>query len=125
MPTYEYLCSAGHRYEKREGYDAPPAQRCAKCRRTARRVLQATAILFKGSGFYVTDSRKPAPSGAAGPALSAAEGPALSGAEGSRPSEGSDAKAEPSSAGKDSAKAKPSSAGRDSAAKDVEAAAAS
>jgi len=117
VPTYEYLCSAGHRYEKREGYDAPPAQRCAKCRRTARRVLQATAILFKGSGFYVTDSRKPA--------LSEAEGPALSGAEGSTPSEGSDAKAEPSSAGKDFAKAKPSSAGKDSAAKDVEAAAAS
>ncbi len=61
MPTYEYECPAGHRYEKREGFDAPATQRCAQCRRTARRVLSAPSILFKGSGFYVTDSRKPAP----------------------------------------------------------------
>jgi putative FmdB family regulatory protein len=63
VPTYEYECSAGHRYEKREGFDAPPTQRCAKCRRVARRVLHAASIVFKGSGFYVTDSRKPAPAG--------------------------------------------------------------
>jgi putative FmdB family regulatory protein len=66
MPTYEYECPAGHRYEKREGFDAPAAQRCAKCRRTAKRLLFAPPIVFKGSGFYVTDSRKPALSGAEG-----------------------------------------------------------
>ena len=60
MPTYEYECSAGHRYEKREGFEAPATQRCAQCRRIARRVLHAPPIVFKGSGFYVTDSRKPA-----------------------------------------------------------------
>ena len=64
MPTYEYECPSGHRYEKREGFDAPATQRCARCRRTARRVLQAPPIVFKGSGFYVTDSRKPAPAAA-------------------------------------------------------------
>jgi putative FmdB family regulatory protein len=62
MPTYEYECPAGHRYEKREGFDAPASQRCEKCRRTAKRVLYAPPIVFKGSGFYVTDSRK-GPSG--------------------------------------------------------------
>jgi putative FmdB family regulatory protein len=61
VPTYEYECSSGHRYEKREGFDAPSTQRCPRCRRTARRVLQAPPIVFKGSGFYVTDSRKGAP----------------------------------------------------------------
>ena len=66
MPTYEYECPSGHRYEKREGFDAPATQRCARCRRTARRVLHAPPIVFKGSGFYVTDSRKPASNGAEG-----------------------------------------------------------
>lgn len=57
MPTYEYECPAGHRYETREGFDAPPAQKCAKCRRVARRVISAPSVVFKGSGFYITDSR--------------------------------------------------------------------
>lgn len=64
MPTYEYECSAGHRYEKREGFDALSSQRCAKCRRVARRILHPASVVFKGSGFYVTDSRKPAPADA-------------------------------------------------------------
>lgn len=58
MPTYEYECGAGHRYETHEGFDAPASQKCQKCRRIARRVLFAPPIVFKGSGFYVTDSRK-------------------------------------------------------------------
>ena len=91
MPTYEYECSAGHRYEKREGFDAPAAQRCAKCRRIARRVLTAPSIVFKGSGFYVTDSRAPAP---AGESESKAEATPAA------------AKAEPTSAGRDAKDAK-------------------
>jgi putative FmdB family regulatory protein len=59
MPTYEYLCSkCGNQYEKREGFDAPARQRCPKCRGAAQRMLFAPPIVFKGSGFYVTDSRK-------------------------------------------------------------------
>jgi putative FmdB family regulatory protein len=57
MPTYEYECPNGHRYEKREGFDAPSTQKCPTCKKTARRVLFAPPIVFKGSGFYVTDSR--------------------------------------------------------------------
>lgn len=57
MPTYEYECPSGHRYETREGFDAPATQKCIKCRKMARRVLFAPPIVFKGSGFYVTDSR--------------------------------------------------------------------
>lgn len=60
MPTYEYRClDCQHQYEKREGFDAPALQECPTCGGTARRVLQATAVVFKGSGFYKTDSRKP------------------------------------------------------------------
>jgi putative FmdB family regulatory protein len=59
MPTYEYRCLDCKRlYEKREGYDAPALQKCEACGGKARRVIQATPIVFKGSGFYVTDSRK-------------------------------------------------------------------
>lgn len=58
MPTYEYKCSNGHQYETREGFDAPPRQDCPTCGSTARRVLFPPPIVFKGTGFYITDSRK-------------------------------------------------------------------
>ncbi len=59
MPTYEYRCAAcGHQYERREGFDAPAQQLCPKCGGESRRVLHAPPILFKTSGFYVTDNRK-------------------------------------------------------------------
>ncbi len=58
MPTYEYGCeSCGKRYEKREGFDAPARQKCQHCGKPAKRVLHAPPIVFKGSGFYKTDSR--------------------------------------------------------------------
>ena len=59
MPTYEYQCTAcSNRYETREGFDAPSRQPCPKCGGQAKRLLFAPPIVFKGSGFYVTDSRK-------------------------------------------------------------------
>jgi putative FmdB family regulatory protein len=58
LPTYEYACaSCGNRYEKREGFDAKPRQKCPSCGKTAQRVLSTPAVVFKGSGFYKTDSR--------------------------------------------------------------------
>jgi putative FmdB family regulatory protein len=57
VPKYDYRCSAGHQYEKREGFDAPAVQTCEVCGTEARRVLTPPAIVFKGSGWYVTDSR--------------------------------------------------------------------
>ena len=67
MPIYEYRCqSCAHEYEKREGYDAPARQKCPKCGRSAQRLIQAAPIVFKGSGFYVTDNRKAAPEEGAG-----------------------------------------------------------
>ncbi|OGO51137.1 MAG: hypothetical protein A2148_07235 [Chloroflexi bacterium RBG_16_68_14] len=62
MPTYEYSClDCSHEYEKREGFEAPALQQCPSCGGTARRVIHAAPIVFKGSGFYITDNRKSAP----------------------------------------------------------------
>ncbi len=59
MPVYEYRCEkCSHEYEKREGFDAPARQRCPKCRGRALRVIRPAPVVFKGSGFYVTDNRK-------------------------------------------------------------------
>lgn len=59
MPTYDYKCtSCDNQYEMREGFDAPSRQACPRCGGIAKRVLHAPPIVFKGSGFYITDSRK-------------------------------------------------------------------
>lgn len=63
MPIYEYKCrKCSHQYDRREGFDAPPAQKCPECGGKAQRVIHAPPIVFKGSGFYITDSRKSAAS---------------------------------------------------------------
>jgi putative FmdB family regulatory protein len=59
VPKYDYRCTAcGHVYEKQEGFDAPAQQSCPQCSGLARRILVPPAIIFKGSGWYATDSRK-------------------------------------------------------------------
>ena len=59
MPLYDYKCtSCGNHYEQREGFDAPSRQPCPKCGNEAKRVLHPPPIVFKGSGFYITDSKK-------------------------------------------------------------------
>ena len=59
MPIYEYECNACHyRFDKRQGFNDAPLAECPKCQGTARRVFYPAPIIFKGSGFYVTDSRR-------------------------------------------------------------------
>ncbi len=59
MPTYDYRCAKGHRYEKQEPFGSPSEHPCEKCGQVvAKRQLSVPAIAFKGSGFYKTDSRK-------------------------------------------------------------------
>ena len=66
MPIYEYECgSCQFHFEKKQRFHAEPVSVCPKCQGEARRVFHATPIIFKGSGFYITDSRK---GGAAEPA---------------------------------------------------------
>lgn len=60
MPTYDYECSScGHQYELFQPITAKPQRKCPACQRpTARRLIGAGAgLIFKGSGFYITDYR--------------------------------------------------------------------
>ncbi len=58
MPIYEYECNSCHcRFDKRQGFNDAPLAECPKCQGTGRRVFYPAPIIFKGSGFYVTDSR--------------------------------------------------------------------
>lgn len=58
MPLYEYQClPAGHRFEVRHGMTETPVQVCSECGGAVRRVIHPVGIVFKGSGFYATDSR--------------------------------------------------------------------
>src|SRR2546430_3656945 len=60
MPTYDYKCDAcGHKWEQFQSMSAAPNKRCPKCRKNkARRLIGSGAgLIFKGSGFYITDYR--------------------------------------------------------------------
>lgn len=58
MPTYEYRCANGHEFERFQRMSEPPLDTCPTCGAPAERLLSAGALLFKGSGFYITDYRK-------------------------------------------------------------------
>ncbi len=61
MPLYDYACTkCGHTIEVRHGFDQTHEEPCAVCGAPVRRVFNAAPVLFKGSGFYVTDSRRSA-----------------------------------------------------------------
>ncbi len=58
MPTYEYECTAcGKRFEAFQSIKEAPIKKCEHCKKnTARRLISAGAgLIFKGSGFYITD----------------------------------------------------------------------
>ena len=59
MPTYVYACdSCGNQFEQFQSFKDDPLQTCPSCASAVRRVFQPVGIVFKGSGWYVTDSRK-------------------------------------------------------------------
>jgi putative FmdB family regulatory protein len=80
MPTYHYRCPAGHDFDKFEKITAKGRARCPTCGRTASRQISGGAgLVFKGSGFYITDygkDGKGARQPEAPPAKPAAEKPA-------------------------------------------------
>ncbi len=58
MPVYEYECSnCSHQFELKQKFSDSPEATCPSCRSNAKRIFSPVPIIFKGSGFYVTDSR--------------------------------------------------------------------
>ena len=60
MPTYDYRCDAcGHAFEQFQSIMADPIRKCPKCKKLKVKRLIGTGagLLFKGSGFYITDYR--------------------------------------------------------------------
>ncbi|GEM_PF-406339 len=59
MPIYEYECSCcGARFEERRNFGEDGGALCPRCQGHAHKLLSAVSIIFKGSGFYVTDYPK-------------------------------------------------------------------
>ena len=55
MPVYEYGCKAGHRFEVTQKFSDPPITTCQACAQAVSKLISAPAIMFKGSGWYITD----------------------------------------------------------------------
>ncbi len=68
MPTYHYRCSeCGHAFDQFQRFSEDPLTVCPECEGLIKRVLQPVGIVFKGSGWYVNDSRSDSGSKAAKP----------------------------------------------------------
>lgn len=58
VPTYQYACTAcGHQLEAVQSFSDEPLAECPACEGRLRKVFNSVGIVFKGSGFYRTDSR--------------------------------------------------------------------
>jgi putative FmdB family regulatory protein len=68
VPIYDYRCDeCGHRFSAVRSYSEGPVEKCPNCGKRPRRLITTPAIVFKGSGWYKTDSRGKAPSEAGEP----------------------------------------------------------
>ena len=82
MPTYEYACQkCGHEFEQFQSMRDEPLKKCPKCKKQSlkRWVGSGAGLIFKGTGFYITDYKKKsgtpdaAPSKPAAPSAPAAK----------------------------------------------------
>jgi putative FmdB family regulatory protein len=59
VPTYQYACTeCGHAFEQFQSFTDDALTVCPACEGRLRKVFNAVGVVFKGSGFYRTDSRK-------------------------------------------------------------------
>ncbi|MEV4773005.1 FmdB family zinc ribbon protein [Micromonospora humida] len=71
VPTYQYACTAcGHQLEAVQSFSDEPLTECPACEGRLRKVFNSVGVVFKGSGFYRTDSRASGSEGKSGAAKS-------------------------------------------------------
>ena len=104
MPVYQYACTeCGHQLEARQSFTDDPLTECPTCEGRLRKVLSAVGVVFKGTGFYRTDSRKETPAASSASTAGASGGGASDGASGkggdSASSSGGSGKKTPASTG--------------------------
>ncbi len=100
MPTYQYTCTnpeGRHEFEVVQSFTDPAVSTCPTCGASVRKVYGSVGVVFKGSGFYRTDSRSGDKAGASSP----------SSKESSDSSSSSSKDSSPGSAGKDSGSSAP------------------
>ena len=113
MPTYSYACTeCDHRFDAVQSFSDDSLTVCPECEGRLRKVFNAVGVVFKGGGFYRTDSRSsssasvPAPSGSAdsgsssGSKSESSTGSSSGGSSSSRESSGSTSTASASSSSK-------------------------
>ena len=62
MPTYEYACTkCGHQFEALQSFSDDALTECPECKGEVQKVYSNVGVVFKGSGFYKTDSRTTKP----------------------------------------------------------------
>ena len=77
MPTYAYACKdCGHAFDIQQSFSEDSLTVCPECRGALRKKFNSVGVVFKGSGFYRTDSRSTSSSVPATPAASADSSPA-------------------------------------------------
>ncbi|MEV7430191.1 FmdB family zinc ribbon protein [Nocardioides sp. NPDC092400] len=89
MPTYQYACTeCGHAFEQFQSFSDDALTECPECSGRLRKLFNAVGVVFKGSGFYRTDSRS---------SSSSSDTPASAGSSSSSGSGGSDSSSSTSS----------------------------
>jgi putative FmdB family regulatory protein len=95
VPTYQYACTnpeGKHEFEVVQSFTDAPVSVCPECGSPVRKVYGSVGVVFKGSGFYRTDSRK-----AASASETASSKPSADGSASSKPAAGSASSSSPSS----------------------------
>jgi len=73
MPLYDYACRVcDNSFEIRQSYQEEPLTECPRCHGEIRRVINQVGLVFKGGGYYITDSRPAGASGSDSPSSRAA-----------------------------------------------------
>lgn len=107
MPTYQYQCrDCGYGFDQFQKFSEDPLTECPRCDGTVRRVIQNVGVVFKGSGWYINDSRNSGKSDAANGSTASADAPKADSAE-TKPAAATETKASGEKAMQTSEKAKP------------------